>query len=337
MDTLNAFLQSIVATPQASDGTWLVLADWLEENDPDPRRAELLRLHRRLLDTCCEPDSHPRRGEWQARLVELLARGVRPCVPQRTIRLGKNLGMTFTWIPPGTFLMGSPAQEPNRNNDETQHQVTLTKGYYLGIHPVTQAQWQAVMGEVLPVGIGGWENFHGENLPVEVEYWDGCQDFCTKLGERTGTPFRLPTEAEWEHACRAGTTTPFWCGETLSPAQANHFGPYGPIEAGASPRKTTAVETFPPNPWGLFDMHSNVWEWCQDYYDREFYRNTNTKDPVNRNEAHRWHVLRGGSLTSYSSHCRSANRQGDDAAAHGHYTGLRVVAGTAGVEAADPG
>src|SRR5256714_9023631 len=102
-------LRATVADPQAED-RWLVLADWLEEND-DPRRAELLRLHRRLLATCCEPDQHPERAAWQARVVELLGQGVQPCVPQRTVVLAEGVEMTFSFIPPGDFLMGSPQSE----------------------------------------------------------------------------------------------------------------------------------------------------------------------------------------------------------------------------------
>ena len=111
--------------------------------------------------------------------------------------------MTFAWCPPGTFLMGSPPSEESRFDDETQHRVTLTRGFHLGIHPVTQAQWQAVMGD-------NPSHFKGHDRPVEQVSWDDCQAFCTKLGQLAGKRFRLPTEAEWEYACREGTTTPFY-------------------------------------------------------------------------------------------------------------------------------
>ncbi len=115
--------------------------------------------------------------------------------------------------------MGSPRSEEQREDNETQHRVTLTKGYWLGIHPVTQAQWQAVMN-------GNPSKFKGDNHPVEMVSWDDCGSFCKKLGEKTGTRFRLPTEAEWEYACRAGTTTPFHFGETISTDEANYDGNY---------------------------------------------------------------------------------------------------------------
>jgi uncharacterized protein (TIGR02996 family) len=327
MASANEFLQSIVENPHSADTTWLILADWLEDHDPDPRRAELLRRHRYLLDTCLKPDSHPERGVRQARVVELLILGVRPCVPQRTVQIGNNIKMTFSWIPPGSFLMGSSPQEVHRWNDETQREVKLTKGYYLGIHPVTQAQWQAIRGEVRQVGIGGWPTFQGDNLPVEVDPWEDCQDFCKEVEQKTGYRFRLPTEAEWECACRAGTTTPFWSGQTLSTNQACHAGNDFRSTDGQSPRweMTTPVGTFAPNPWGLYDMHGNVWEWCQDYYDPQFYNCTKAQDPVNLHENPHRHVIRGGSLASDPDQCRSANRYTDDAADHGHYIGFRVV------------
>src|SRR4051794_5742925 len=139
---LEGLLHAIVADPLA-EPRYLVLADWLEEND-DPGRAELLRLHRKLLATGCEPDLHPERAAWQARVVELIGQGVRPCVPQRTVVLGDGVEMTFSFIPPGTFLMGSPPQEEGWKDSEVLHRVTVTKAFWLGTHPVTKGQWRAV-------------------------------------------------------------------------------------------------------------------------------------------------------------------------------------------------
>ena len=129
-----------------------------------------------------------------------------------------SIGMKFVWIPPGSFMMGSPKEEKEGNDNETQHKVTLTKGFYMGVYTVTQEQWQEVMGN-------NPSQFKGEkNLPVERVSWDDCQEFIKKLREKDKKPYRLPTEAEWEYACRAGTTTPFHFGETISTDQANYNG-----------------------------------------------------------------------------------------------------------------
>jgi uncharacterized protein (TIGR02996 family) len=292
-----ALLQALVENP-SDEAAYLVLADWLEEHD-DPRRAELLRLHRHLLATGCEPDRHPQRSAWQTRLVALLAEGVRPCVPGRSVRLGEGVEMTFSFIPPGTFLMGSPPDEEAHCRDQTQHRVTLTQGFYLGIHPVTQAQWQTVLGS-------NSSHFQGDNLPVDTVSWEDCQAFCQKLGERDGQRFRLPTEAEWEYACRAGTTTPFHFGPTISTEQANYNGndTYGQGKKGIWRRTTTPIDTFPANAWGLFDMHGNVWEWCLDAYGRYGYKDTN--DPLNAKGDTR--VLRGGFWAGRPFRCRAADR-----------------------------
>src|SRR5262249_26689915 len=151
--------------------------------------------------------------------------------------------------------------EEGRSDDEVQHRVTLTGGFFLGVHQVTQAQWQMVMGSKP-------SRFKGENLPVERVSWDDCQEFCKRLAERDGKRYRLPTEAEWGYACRAGTATPFPFGETISPDQANYGGyyTYGKGKEGVYRQKTTPVGSFPANAWGLFDMHGNVYEWCEDWY-----------------------------------------------------------------------
>ena len=193
--------------------------------------------------------------------------------------ISNTLGMKFAWIPPGTFLMGSPPREEGRTLVEAQHQVTLNKGFYMGIYPVTQADWQAVMGNnpsdytdvKHPVRKASWlesilgikprEKIVDANHPVEMVSWYDCQEFCTKLSQKDGRFYRLPTEAEWEYACRAGTTTPYHFGDTR---------PYT-IKANCRPGKphdmqTTPVGIFPPNIWGLYDMHGNVWEWCTNWH-----------------------------------------------------------------------
>ncbi len=279
----------------------LILADWLDEHDR-PDEAELMRLHVALLATCCDPNNHPERVRQQARIVELLAAGVRPCLPRQTIALAEGVDMTFAWIAPGTFLMGSPPEEPERVEDETLHEVTLAQGFYLGIHAVTQAQWWAVMGN-------SPSRFKSKTRPVERVSWEDCEAFCTKLSTREGKRYVLPSEAEWEYACRAGTTTPFHFGETLSTDQANYNGnyPYNQGEEGVYRKRTTSVGSFPPNAWGLFDMHGNVWEWCRDEY--RPYEELDDKNILEtENILENARVLRGGSWSCNARFCRAAYR-----------------------------
>jgi len=200
--------------------------------------------------------------------------------------------------------MGNPKEEKEREplgTDETQHKVTLTKGFYLGVFTVTQEEWQAVMGNNPSV-------FKGEkNLPVETVSWDDCQQFIKKLREKDKKPYRLPTEAEWEYACRAGTTTPYHFGETISTDRANYNGnlDYRTGKIGIYRQKTTPVGSFPANAWGLHDMHGNVWQWCQDWYGD--YPKQELVDPTGPEKGEK-RVLRGGSWGNIPGHCRSACR-----------------------------
>ncbi len=296
---LHGFFEAIVE--YGADPTpRLILADWLDDHNRSDE-AELMRLHVALLATCCAPDQHPERKRQQSRIVELLAAGVRPCLPRQTIALAEGVDMTFAWIAPGTFLMGSPMGEPGREDFETLHEVKLPQGFYLGIHAVTQAQWQVVMGDNPSLS-------KGENRPVEQVSWNECQEFCAKLSERDGKRYGLPSEAEWEHACRAGTTTPFHFGDTISTRQANYNCNY-PVNDGTGEyrRQTTSVGSFSPNAWGLFDMHGNVSEWCQDEYrPYEEPQNKDTLETKNVGEIIR--VLRGGSWFCGARSCRAAHR-----------------------------
>jgi formylglycine-generating enzyme required for sulfatase activity len=232
--------------------------------------------------------------------------------------LGSGIDMKLAWIPPGIFLMGSPRTELGRREDEVQHSVTLTKGFYIGIYEVTQAQWQAVMGS-------NPSNFKGnDNHPAEMVSWNDCVEFCDRLDEKTGKLFRLPTEEEWEYACRAGTTTPFFFGETISPDQANYDGKYtyGCGPKGVYRQQTAPVGSFPANAWGLFDMHGNVWEWCADLYDP--YSSGDSKDPKGSN-FRKARVLRGGAWHSQPGRCRAANRDWLTPGLRNAYTGFRVT------------
>ncbi len=252
-----AFLQYILENP--SDWTArLVFADWLEERS-DPR-SELIRLQHALTQRI----EVPNRTRLEERQRELLDRGVKPVGPFISVLIAEGVEMTFACIPPGTFLMGSPETEVQRDPDEKLHEVTLRKQFFMGIHLVTQAQWQAIMGN-------NPSEFKGENLPVERVAWEQCMEFCRKLSERTGRICTLPTEAQWEYACRAGTTTPFYFGGTLSTDQANYNGnfAYDKGEVGAFRYTTTPVGSFAANGWGLYDMHGNVSVWCLDWYSDE--------------------------------------------------------------------
>jgi len=230
--------------------------------------------------------------------------------PRLGDRFTNSIGMKLAYIPPGEFTMGSPKTEAGRSADETQHKVTLTKGCSIGIHPVTQAQWKAVMGESA-------SRFKGDDLPVDEVLWKDVVNFCKKLSEKEGRRYRLPTSAEWEYACRAGTTTAYHTGE--SEAALGEAGWYG----GNSDFKTHPVGQKKPNAWGLHDMHGNVWQWCHD--DLVEYSSAAVTDPAGTADGSR-HVMRGGDGRCSPRFCRSAKRFGsgpnfrDDV-----FRGFRVV------------
>jgi len=214
-------------------------------------------------------------------------------------------GMRLVWIPPGKFQMGSPEDDPEAFSDEKpRHLVTLTKGFWLGKYPVTQDEWQAVMG-------ANPEFFKGPRRPVETVTWDECQEFCRKLsGLECGLTYRLPTEAEWEYACRAGTTTPR----------------YGDVDlvawhSGNSGGESHDVGQMQGNRWGLHDMLGNVWEWCQDLFSS--YTDRAVTDPCSGVGTER--VLRGGSWYYYAEACRSAYRLGNVPDSRLDNYGLRLV------------
>jgi formylglycine-generating enzyme required for sulfatase activity len=229
-----------------------------------------------------------------------------------------SLGMKFAWIPPGTFQMGSPPGEEDRREEETQHPVKLTRGFYLGVNEVSQGQWRAVMGN------NNSSEFKGDERPVEKVSWDECQEFCRKLSEKDGKRYRLPTEAEWEYACRAGTTTPFHLGETISTDEANYDGnyTYGKGQKGRDWQQTTPVGNYSANAWGLHDMHGNVAEWCQDRYGE--YQGGEETDPQGP-EVGDSRVVRGGSWNDGPKLCRAAFRLGFGPSSRNDDVGFRVV------------
>ncbi|OQX09233.1 MAG: hypothetical protein BWK73_23315 [Thiothrix lacustris] len=238
-----------------------------------------------------------------------------------------NLTQRFRWIEPGTFLMGSPESEAERDDDEVQHQVTLTQGFWLADSTVTQSLWQAVMGK-------NPSSFtDNANNPVEQVSWNDSQEFIKKLnGLLPGLQAKLPTEAQWEYACRAGTTTPFSFGNNITPEQVNYNGNYSYSNGkkGLYREKTVPVKSLPANPWGLFEMHGNVWEWCQDVWQEKLPASP-VIDPEGvaggDQEAGVERVVRGGSWYDYGRGVRSAIRYRGDPAGRGIDLGFRLALG----------
>jgi uncharacterized protein (TIGR02996 family) len=307
--------------------SWLVLADWLEETGQD-ERAELVRVwHALRADPV--PALQARR---ETTLRDLLARGVRPCGPT----LINSLGMRFALVPAGSFWMGAPEDEDNHFHDELPpHPVTLRRSFYLGIHPVTQEQYQRLLGHnpshfcASGRGRSAVPGLDTRRFPVERITWDDAVAFCARLSDspeerRAGRVYRLPTEAEWEYACRgAGTsTTPFSFGTAISARLVNFDSrfPYGD-SAGPYLERPQPVGTYLPNVLGLHEMHGNIWELCADWFDEGYYERSPSVDPHGPSRGEH-HVLRGGSWYSTGRVCRSACR---NAAASKESTGFRVV------------
>ncbi len=233
------------------------------------------------------------------------------------IQVTNSAGMKLLLIPPGQFIMGSPQDEEWHRPDEVLHRVTLTKGFYMGATEVTQGHWKAVMGK-------NPSFFTGDDLPVETVTWDQAAEFCRKLSEKEQKPYRLATEAEWEYACRAGTTTPFHTGEMISPDQANYDGnrTYAGGRKGVFRESTAKAGSLPPNPWGLHEMHGNVWEWCADWYAE--YPKGEATDPAGPANGDR-RIFRGGCWINFPAVCRSANRAKVAPVSWNFHLGFRVV------------
>ncbi len=250
-------------------------------------------------------DEEERKGkEFEFETVSVDSKGKiinrsRKTARQQVENLGKGVILEMVYIPGGTFTMGSPGNEADRSSDEKQHQVTVSP-FFMGKYPVTQKQWEAVTGN-------NPSHFKGANRPVESVSWDDAVDFCEKFSRKSGKKYRLPTEAEWEYACRAETTTPFYFGETITPKLVNYDGnnPYGSAPKGEYRQQTTDVGTFPPNGFGLYDMHGNVWEWCHDWYGD--YPSGSVTDPIGTASGS-YRVYRGGSWLNLARYCRSARR-----------------------------
>ena len=246
--------------------------------------------------------------------------------------LEPDIALDMVLVPGGSFVMGSPSDEVDRQEAESPQHRVVVPTFFMGRYPITQAQWAAAAA--LPKIEGDLEpnpsQFTGKTHPVENVSWHDAAEFCRRLAQKTNRPYRLPTEAEWEYACRAGTTTPFHFGETISTDLANYDGTktYGQGSEGEDREETTPVDRFGvANDFGLCDMHGNVWEWCEDHW-----RNNYKGAPADGSawldegaEEDAAHVRRGGSWGNYPRGCRSASRLDNGAGTRLSLIGFRVV------------
>ena len=240
--------------------------------------------------------------------------------------LGNSVALEMVLVPGGTFMMGSPGKQ-GYDDEHPQHEVTMAP-FLMGRYPVTQAQWEAIVETKLPC------RFKGGKRPVENVSWNDAREFCERLSKGTGRTYLLPSEAQWEHAGRAQTTTPFHCGETITTDLANYRGEFtyllGP--PGLYRHQTTEVGSLPPNAFGLYDMHGNVWEWCADPWhgdyvgapaDGSVWMAEGSSPRVSRRISRR--VLRGGSWHDGPDLCRCAARLQFDPRGGDDFVGLRAA------------
>jgi formylglycine-generating enzyme required for sulfatase activity len=248
--------------------------------------------------------------------------------------LTNSLGMKLVKIPAGKFVMGSPAEELHRESDETQHEVALSKDFWIGVHEVTQGQYEKVMGKnpsffsAKGVGKERVKDRDTVDHPVERVSWTDAVEFCKKLSAKESKTYRLPTEAEWEYACRAGTSTVFHYGGNFNSNLGNinglSYSSYGKEESGPFHRCTNKVGEYKPNAFGLFDMHGNVQEWCADWYGSNYYQSSPKLDPHGPADG-KERVLRGGAWPSSAKACRGAARNHLPPDDRTYTTGFRVV------------
>jgi len=246
--------------------------------------------------------------------------------------LGNDKTLEMAYIPGGTFIMGSPKTEKlSENNERPQHQVTI-KPFFMGRYPVTQAQWRAV-AQLPKINLDldpDCRYFGGKNCPVCDITWHDAVEFCSRLSKATGKKYGLPSEAEWEYACRAGTTTPFHYGETINGELANYKAKntYLNEPKGEFGEEMISVGQFPSNAFGLYDMHGNVWEWCQDSWYSNYKKAPKNGNPrvYHNYSGSNERVLRGGSWDSNPEFLRSAKRfKLVDYESFGHHVGFRVA------------
>ncbi|MFB8796445.1 MAG: bifunctional serine/threonine-protein kinase/formylglycine-generating enzyme family protein [Microcoleus sp.] len=305
-------LKQDLHTPTKETGFFTESVDNNEESDKNPVSEPILapafisRIDQ-LLRSISTPAPKPTKQTqtFQFQVITVNASGQIIKTEQRQAEyfsenLGRGVSLEMVQIPGGTFMMGSPDNEEGRSNDESpQHRVTVPT-FFAGKYAITQAQWEAVMGN-------NPSDFKGEKRPVENVSWDDAVEFCKKLSQTTRKTYRLLSEAEWEYACRAGTTTPFYFGETITPELVNYDGnhPYAKASKGLYRKETTDVGSFPPNAFGLYDMHGNVWEWCSDKW-HDNYSGAPTDGSSWETGGSEYRVQRGGSWSTYAVDCRSA-------------------------------
>ena len=229
--------------------------------------------------------------------------------PILQVDLSKGVKLEMVLIPAGKFMMGSPESEAGRRENETQHEVTLTKPFYMGKYEVTQEQWQIIMGS-------NPSDTKGARFPINKVSWNDCQEFIKKLNTKTNGGYRLPTESEWEYACRAGTSTAYSYEDRITKGDANYGN-------GAADRESIkATGNYKPNAFGLYDMHGNVWEWCEDW--KADYPGGAVTDPKGPATGE-YRVLRGGSFFNVGSFARSAFRFNVMPAGRGNSGGFRLA------------
>ena len=242
-------------------------------------------------------------------------------LPRQKIEdLGNGIELEMIYVPGGSFLMGSPKDEEARNSNESpQHEVIL-QAFYMSKYPITQNQYQAIMGN-------NPSSFEGESRPVEYVNWYDATEFCQKLSSKTGDVYVLPSESQWEYACRAGTVTPFYFQDTITSELVNYNAnhPYGDAPKGEYRQETTDVGIFPPNAFGLYDMHGNVSEWCQDVWHNSYKGAPIDGSAWESGRSNSYRLLRGGNWSDGSRYCRSAGRVYAHADIRSNGKGFRII------------
>ncbi|MBW4625025.1 MAG: formylglycine-generating enzyme family protein [Brasilonema octagenarum HA4186-MV1] len=267
--------------------------------------------------------------EFEVVTVDTQGRETKRCGKQAEYfieNLGGSVLLEMVSIPEGKFQMGAPLDESESLEDERPQHIITLQSFFMSRYPITQAQWRAIaiLPKIKHHLNPGASCFKGDNLPVERVSWHDAHEFCERLSRETGRKYRLPSEAEWEYACRARTSTPFHFGKTITTNLANYCGQNENINR-VHRQQTTEVGSFPANAFGLCDLHGLVWEWCADY-EHEDYQNAPSNGSAWLNDGNsEYRILRGGSWDSFPRFCRSASRFSSDANTIDKEFGFRVV------------